>query len=338
VILSSAFVIPSTTGRAALFLPVFLTLAASIRDARIVRALALLFPSVILLSACAALTGAGAHLVAAEFIARAGGPPVDYARWTMLGLPFALASSFAATRAILWLFLDRDTRMTAPALPAISRKPLDRRQRATTVIVAATLAALVGATAVGIDPVFVSLAAAILLVIGPLRTVTPAAALQAIEWKLLIFLIATMLIGDALIGSGAARAITADLMASVGREAFGSPLAVATLVAAIALLAHLVITSRTARAVVLIPVVALPLAGFGYDPSALILLVAVGTGFCQTLPMSAKTVALYAALKRPTYSPKDLLFLSSALLPIHLILLVVFALFVWPLLGVPLKP
>jgi solute carrier family 13 (sodium-dependent dicarboxylate transporter), member 2/3/5 len=85
-------------------------------------------------------------------------------------------------------------------------------------------------------------------------------------------------------------------------------------------------------------VLALPLAGFGYDPTALILLVTIGTGFCQTLPVSAKAVALYAALKQPTYAPKDLMLLSGVLLPIHLVLLVAFALVVWPLLGIPLKP
>jgi len=338
VILATAFVVPSTTSRATLFLPVFLTLAATIGDPRIVRALALLIPSIVLLSACAALTGAGAHLVATEFVARSGGPTLDYARWTMLGLPFAVASSFLATSMILWLFLDRDTRRTAPALPSISPGPLDRRHRAVAVIVVATLVALLGATAVGIDPAFVALASATLLMIGPFRTLTPIMALKAIEWKLMVFLIATTLMGEALITSDAARMIAADLVSSVGREALGNPVTVAMMVAAIALVAHLVVTSRTARVVVLIPVLALPLAGFGFNPTALILLVAVGTGFCQTLPVSAKAVALYATLKQPTYAPKDLMLLSFALLPIHLVLLVVFSLVVWPLLGVPLKP
>jgi solute carrier family 13 (sodium-dependent dicarboxylate transporter), member 2/3/5 len=337
-IMATAFVVPSTTGRAALFLPVFLTLAATISDARIVQALALLIPSVVLLSACAALTGAGAHLVAVEFVARSGGWTLDYARWAMLGLPFAVASSLMTTSVILWLFLDRETRMTAPKLPSISRTPLDRPQRTIAVIVVATLVAFLGATAVGVDPAFVALASATLFVIGPFRTLTPNMALKAIEWKLLMFLIATMLMGDALITSGAARTIAADLVSSIGREALGNPVVVTTMVAAIALLAHLVVTSRTARAVVLIPVLALPLAGFGYDPTALILLVAIGTGFCQTLPVSAKAVALYAALKQPTYAAKDLMLLSVTLLPIHLVLLVVFSFVVWPLLGIPLKP
>ncbi|MEH2628016.1 sodium-dependent dicarboxylate transporter 2/3/5 [Bradyrhizobium sp. AZCC 1719] len=337
-ILATAFVIPSTTGRAVLFLPVFLTLAASIRDLQVVRALALLIPSIVLLSACASLTGAGAHLVAAEFITRSGGALLDYARWTVLCFPFAVASSFVATSVILWLFLDRETRMAAPKLPSIPRDPLNPRQRAVAMIVAVMLVALLSATAVGIEPALVVLVAATLLVIGPSPALLPATALKTIEWKLLAFLAATMLMGDALIVSGAARVVAADLVTRIDWQAFGSPLAVATIVSATALCAHLVVTSRTARAVVLIPILALPLAGFGYDPAALILLVAVGTGFCQTLPVSAKAVALYATLTQPTYAPKDLMLLSAVLLPIHLLLLVAFALVVWPLLGISLQP
>jgi di/tricarboxylate transporter len=205
------------------------------------------------------------------------------------------------------------------------------------VILAATVVAFFGTTAVGIDPAYVAMAAAVLLVIAPLRTLSPAEALKAIEWKLLALLIATMLMGDALIGSGAASAIATDLVAAVGRETLASRAVVAAMVAAIALLAHLVVTSRTVRVAVLIPILALPLAGFGYDATALILLVAVGTGFCQSLPVSAKAVALYAGLRQPTYSPRDLAVLSSVLLPIHLALLITFALVVWPLLGVGLK-
>lgn len=228
--------------------------------------------------------------------------------------------------------------MTAPKLPSISRNSLDRSQRVIAMIVVATVVALLCATAIGVDPAFVALASATLLIFGPCRVLAPIVALKAVEWKFIVFLIATMLMGDALITSGAARAIMADLASGFGRDVLGSPVAVTTMVAAIALLAHLVVTSRTARAVVLIPVLALPLARFGYDPTALILLVAIGTGFSQTLPVSAKAVALYAALKQPTYRPKDLALLSGVLLPIHLVLLVAFALVVWPAFGIPLKP
>lgn len=74
----TAFAVPATSGRAALALPVFLALAKALGPVRAISAgpgqdpagrtrlvvmLALLFPTVILLSAVATLIGAGAHLI-----------------------------------------------------------------------------------------------------------------------------------------------------------------------------------------------------------------------------------------------------------------------------------
>lgn len=59
-------------------------------------------------------------------------------------------------------------------------------------------------------------------------------------------------------------------------------------------------------------------------------------GFCHTLPSSAKPVALFADVPgTPTYTPRDLLRLSAFLAPLTAALVLVFALAVWPLLGVP---
>ena len=57
-----------------------------------------------------------------------------------------------------------------------------------------------------------------------------------------------------------------------------------------ATLSHLIITSRTARATVLIPALALPLAALGADPVALVMVVTLASGFCQTLMVSAKRI------------------------------------------------
>ena len=70
---ATAFVLPSTSGRAALLLPVFAAIAGALPDPALRKPLALLFPTVILLSAGASLIGAGAHLLAAASIRSAVG-------------------------------------------------------------------------------------------------------------------------------------------------------------------------------------------------------------------------------------------------------------------------
>jgi solute carrier family 13 (sodium-dependent dicarboxylate transporter), member 2/3/5 len=113
--------------------------------------------------------------------------------------------------------------------------------------------------------------------------------------------------------------------------------------ALVALLSHLLIVSRTARAVVLLPMLALPLAATGLNPVALILLIVAGSGFCQTFAISAKPVALFArsetvaerVVTRRRFD-RALLKLALALLPVMLALLLAFAVWIWPALGLPL--
>ncbi|MGL5008636.1 MAG: SLC13 family permease, partial [Paracoccaceae bacterium] len=89
----TAFILPSTSGRAALLLPVFLALIPALPDTRLRLALALLFPTVILLSAGGSLIGAGAHLIAVEAIAGTTGLQIGFVDWIVLGAPLAAIAS-----------------------------------------------------------------------------------------------------------------------------------------------------------------------------------------------------------------------------------------------------
>ena len=144
------------------------------------------------------------------------------------------------------------------------------------------------------------------------------------------------MIGDALIASGAAGSIAGWLTNAMPQGAIRQPLVAAGLVACIAMVAHLVIVSRSARAAVLTPTLALSVAGFGHDAVALIMLTVIGTGFSQTLTVSSKSVAIYSSLDRPTYTPKDLLALSLVLQPVFLVILLLTALYWWPQVGLSL--
>ncbi len=124
----TAFAVPSTSGRAAL-VPVFVALATVLADRpRLVRALALLFPTVILLSAVASLLGAGAHLITSQILVTATGTGFDFATWMILGLPLAIVSSHAAAELVLLLFTsadDRRGRLTVTAATS-ARRPTPR--------------------------------------------------------------------------------------------------------------------------------------------------------------------------------------------------------------------
>ncbi len=332
VTVATAFVVPSTSVRAAMLLPVFLALAA-VLPSRQVRTLALLFPTVILLSAGASLLGAGAHFIAADAMRRVGGPDLDFVAWLWLAAPFALLTSALATAIILRLFLSSAERHARPALKDIERTPLNRQQWSVAATVTVIVLVWAGGRWHGVDPAIVAIVGA--MAITTASGVSLKAAIKKVEWHLILFLAATLAMGQALLDSGAATAIASAAIGVVGGIPTG-PVAAVVLAALLSLLAHLVITSRTARAAVLIPTVALPLAAAGVNPALLIFVTVLGSGFCQTLSVSAKPVALFRQVGAPTYSDADLRRLSLALLLPMFGALVLFALVVWPLQGLAL--
>ncbi|WP_326535808.1 SLC13 family permease [Pseudorhodoferax sp.] len=330
---ATAFLVPSTSARAALLLPVFLVLARALGTPRLVRALALLFPTSILLSAGASLLGAGAHLVAVEFIARETGQTIGFLRWAVLGLPLALLASSAATAAILRLFLDRGERRQAPGLPRASSAPLTPPQRGVAAVALATLALWCAGPWLGLQATPVALAGALAATWPALTGVRLAQALQRVEWGLLLFLAATTLMGRALLDTGAATLLAQAALRALPL-ATTPAWALLLVAAATAVLLHLAVPSRTARAVLLLPSVALPFAAAGADLALLAFVCVQGTGFCQSFVVSAKPLAVYArAGEQPAFTPADLLRLAAVLGPAMVAWLALCALWIWPALG-----
>jgi di/tricarboxylate transporter len=331
-IAATALVVPSTSARAALLLPVFLALAPLMPGERAVRGLALLFPSVILLSAGISLLGAGAHLVAVDALQRVQGHAPGFLGWLLLAGPFGLLSSLLACELILRTVLRADDREAVlPGRPAqggpkAAPTPLTREQRATLAVQGLVIAAWCTPQLHGVPVPVVALAGALLMTWPRLTGVDLKQALRQVEWPLLLFLAATLVMAQALVDSGAAAALASGLREGLALDRW-PPAALVGAVSAIALLSHLVVTSRTARASLLIVLVALPLAQPAVPAALLILCVTLGSGFCQTLPVSAKPVALFTGPQAA--SPADLLRLSLLLaLPLWA-LLWGFAWYVW---------
>ncbi|KLI98934.1 SLC13 family permease [Streptomyces albidoflavus] len=338
----TAFAVPATSGRAALALPVFLALAKVLSERRrVVVMLALLFPTVILLSAVATLIGAGAHLITVSVLWEATGERIGFTEWLLLGLPLAIASSHLAAEAVLLTTTRRadrvgpvrigaddiqehsDSPVTGPLSPAEARCAL----LLTTVVVLWCSEPLHR-----VPPAVVALIGAVVAASPALGTVRMKDALRTVPWSLLLFMAATMAMGIALADSGAARWLVGGVPLDV------PPWAFLAVVIGVSTAAHLVLQSRSARSSVLVPLVVAAAAGAGVNPVAAALASTAAAGFCHTLPASAKPVTLFAGIPdTPTYTPRDLLRLSALLAPLTALLVLAFALAVWPLLGVPVS-
>lgn len=352
-LLLTAFFVPSTSGRAALALPVHRALRV---NERVSRALGVLFPSVILLTAVATLVGAGAHLITSALLEQATGQGIGFGQWMLLGLPLAVVSAHVTAEVVLWLFTTRADRAEPLAgrvepldvsdeptvrfaarsegpLPGdpCSNSPRQHRQFSALSRPEITSLAIVGVVSAGwlteswhhVPPEVTALAGAVAITAPRLGTTTLKAAFADIPWSLLLFMAATTMLGSALVSSGAAHTLATLI----------SPSHLLPTVIAVSLLAHLLIQSRSARSSVLVPIVIPLAAAAGMNPAALAFASTAAAGFCHTTTASAKPVALFAG----AYRPRDLLKLSAVLAPITGALVLACAVLLWPHLGLPLK-
>jgi di/tricarboxylate transporter len=129
ILIPLTFLIPSTSGRAAVVIPIFRSLSNTLQDRKITRALALLIPSIILVSTIVALVGAGSHLIALDLLDEATDQTISFTQWALYGLPFGVIASYATCGVILWLFLDRERCDRALNLPEVKRRPLSQAER-----------------------------------------------------------------------------------------------------------------------------------------------------------------------------------------------------------------
>ena len=333
---ATAFIIPATSARATMLLPIHQMLAASLPDAGMRRALALLTPSIVLLSAGGVMTGAAAHVVALEMISISGGPGIGYWHWMVLALPVALLTCAAAVWLILVLFLDKSGSKRRIATSVLRPQALTRTDRAILATIAATVLLWITNGWHGVELATIGLAAAlvILALVRLKHPVSAAEIIQAVDWKALVFLISTVLIAEALLTSGAVATIATALLRAIPVSILGSSAATIGAVGAIAILAHILLPSRSARAAILIPTMALPLSKACHDITTLALVIVLGTGFCQLVPYGAKPLMIFAGGSASAEFQRDLVRLGLPLLFISWSVLVAFAQFIWPLLDV----
>ncbi|KUF08333.1 SLC13 family permease [Leucobacter sp. G161] len=343
----SAFAIPATSGRAALALPVYRALATALpgRPA-LLRALGLIFPTVILLSAVGSLLGAGAHLITSQILTEATGEGIGFLRWLVLGLPLAVVSSHLACELVLLRFTSRAERRTrvSVALTDLAEQastpvsgPLTRVERRALLLLAAVIALWCTEPLHGLSPAIVALLGAIAMTLPKLGCIGLGPAVKRVPWNLLLFLAATLALGSALTRTGAAAWLGESMLGPVRGLGQGAGLGFLLLVVALSLAAHLVIQSRSARSAALIPIIVAIAPGIGVDPAAAAFASTAAAGFCHTLPSSAKPVAMFTEADAGAgIDPADLRTLSAWLAPLLFTLIIACSLWLWPILGLPL--
>ena len=335
-IIPLAFLIPSTSGRAAVLLPLFRNLTDADNDRRIARAIGLLIPVVILMSTISSLVGAGSHLIANDLLEQMSGQRITFGQWMLWGLPFGVAASLLATFAIGRLFLDRDTRARPVAAIETTRGRLSGAEWRTAFVVLVMLALWVteGLHPFGIATV--ALAGAVVLTMPVIGVLDWNQGIAAVSWSLVLFVAAALVLGKALISTGAAHWLI-DLIVSSGGFAASDPIVVVLLgLILIGLTSHIYMVSHTARVAALLPPLLLLGHASNLNAVTVAFLANVGMDYCITLPVSSKALLIFQDIDRETWTPTDLLKLSAVLSLAYAALMIATYFAFWRFVGLAL--
>lgn len=337
VLIPLSFVIPSTSGRAAVMMPVFRGVSEAVEDRKVTRALALLIPTVILVSTITTLIGAGSHLIANDLLAQIADRRISFARWALWGVPFGVAASAAACWVIMRMFLNKERRgMPLDMRDGSERGAFSGAERGTLLVLVAMVGLWLTEGLHGFEIATVTMIGALVLTLPGIGVMKWKDGLGSVSWNLIIFVGAALALGRALIDSGAAEWIIQNLFAASGVRNAESVLLILLIIAFVSLTSHVYMTSHAARAVALVPPVLYLANSLNLDPMAVLFISTAGMDYCQTFPVSSKALLMFQEGGMETFEPADLLRLSAVLLPVHVVLIVIFYFGYWQWVGLSL--
>ena len=182
----------------------------------------------------------------------------------------------------------------------------------------------------------VAIAGGFLLTAPVIGVISWKAGLKAVSWNLIFFVGAALVLGEALIETGAAKWLIDRMFEASGLSDGGSPLVVVAGLAVLTLTSHLYLTSHAARAAALIPPLLYLAGALDLNMVAVMFIATVGMDYCLTFPVSSKALLMFQEIDRETWAPADLLRLSAVMLPVHALLMIGFYFLYWQHVGLAL--
>lgn len=257
-----AFLVPSTTARTAILLPVCLSILGLFRTGgrskfAINLLLTLTFTNATI--SAGVLTATVPNPLTVEFLAKAGGPTITYIEWLVYGFPPAAIMTF-----LTWWFVQRvfppEIDTSSGAVDRVIDEglrdmgPVTRAEwRALAIFVLVTL---LWATQnlTGLDTTVVCLAGACLLFFPILGVIDWNDANKGVSWQIILVAGGGISLGDILMKTGAANWLATTIFAGLGLHGT-STLMLLIIVMLIVQYMHLIFVGTTAMATALLPIV-----------------------------------------------------------------------------------
>ncbi|NYF23327.1 SLC13 family permease [Sporosarcina sp. JAI121] len=339
VLFASAFFIPSTSGRAALSMPIIKQLGRKFSSEE-QSMLAVLAPIVILMSTSATLIGAGSHLIGIGLLESTSGQTISYIQWFIWGVPFAVVATIFTAVIIKWLMWPKNVpKHMENALPeeaVVAKKAMNAKEKKTVILITLLIIGWMTESIHGYDIAFVTMIGAVLVMLPTFGVISWKNGMKSVSWNLVIFVAAATALGKVLVDTGAVGWIEKELLSVLGLVGNANEWMIVLIIAIVTTTSHLYITSHTTRAVVFIPGLLLFSETIGVNPATVVFLSLIGMNYCVTFPVSSKALLLFFEEGEVSFDAKHLLKISAVLMPLYIVTIVVFYFTFWKWTGMGL--
>jgi anion transporter len=339
VLFTSAFFIPSTSGRAALSMPIIEQMSQrfSTKERSV---LAILAPVIILMSTSATLIGAGSHLIGIGLLESTVDQTISYIQWFIWGVPFAIVITLLSVLVIKWTLWPKDglkeIENVQPEEKIRYKKQFNGKEKKTIILISFLIAGWMTESIHGYDIAFITMIGAILIMMPNYGIISWKQGISSVSWNLIIFVAAATALGKVLVDTGIVKWIEEEML-NVLHLFIGAPeWLIVLIILLVTVTSHLYITSHTTRAIVFIPGLLLFSETIGINPSTVVFLSLIGMNYCVTVPVSSKALLLFYEEGKISFNASHLLKISAILMPLYILAIMLFYFTYWQWTGMHL--
>ncbi|WP_260412616.1 SLC13 family permease [Alkalihalobacillus sp. TS-13] len=333
----SAFFIPSTSGRAALSMPIIKQISERFHSSEERSVLAVIVPVIILMSTSATLIGAGSHLIGVGLLESTTNQSISYVQWLVWGVPFTLVVTLITLFITKWVLLPKNTEKKVKKLSSedtsLGIQPMVIREKKTLILIFLVMLAWITQGIHGYDIGFIAMTGALLFMIPKYGVLNWKQGVNAVSWQLVLFVSTATTLGKILVVTGVAGWIEREMLYGLHLFVDAPEWIIVCLILLVTVTSHLYIHSHTTRAIILIPSLILFSESIGINSLTVVFLSLIGMNYCVTLPVSSKALLIFYEEDELSFDARKLLKISAILMPLYILIMLLFYFTYWQWTG-----
>ncbi|GGA86137.1 transporter [Staphylococcus muscae] len=327
-----SIVIPSTSSRAVILLPLYQQIIAKLPQYKTFYSL--LFPVLILMGSNLTLLGAGSHLIGMGLLQAQNKDVLSYFEFLYLAAPFGVMIAIISVW-VIYRYTHMSNVSTGVDEQSKISQPYTNHEKKTLILLIITVIFWLTEWLHHIDIAVITFFIALMMTLPVFNMMTFKDSLKFINWNLILFVAAASALGTLLVEYKVIDQLQKSLFSKLTTMTHIHDGIILILICVVTVLSHLIITSHTTRAVVLIPSFLVLSELYQLNATSVVFIALIGMNYCLTFPVSSKALLVFFE-GNAGFSSKQLMQLSLILTPIYIMLMVLFYYCYWQPIGLTL--